>query len=129
MSPWLHLVTAVSLCLFVACSSNPLKGHHQFDTLITSDGHKLFELVFAAPARDLLQSTRSGNRPPPSDTLSLRHQVNLLEDELEVSGFCRDGYFLLGRYAGETQKRLRGECKDIATETDRQQFSNTIERW
>jgi hypothetical protein len=54
---------------------------------------------------------------------------NMLDEIMEQSQYCRDGYVLLGRYAGETTRRLRGECKDRATDEDRRLFPDTVERW
>ena len=48
---------------------------------------------------------------------------------IEASGYCQDGYMLLGRFAGKSTLKVRGECRDPATAQDRKSFKNTIQFW
>ena len=52
--------------------------------------------------------------------------TTLLDKKLETSGFCREGYMVLERYTGEGKSRIRGECRESATDADREQFSGVI---
>lgn len=128
----LKLITC-SLCCALAlslagCSSQ--RGFDsqglQFKTLITPERIKRFELtVIPRPVPIDPQSDRRGLESGPSE----RQLKGLLKDALASNGFCKGGFLPLGRYAGESHYRLRGECKDPATPEDIAQFPNTIERW
>ena len=52
---------------------------------------------------------------------------------VEHSGYCRDGFFELDRSISRFHLWVRGECKDGATDADRQAFGSkqtlTAERW
>jgi hypothetical protein len=125
----LCVLTALSLS---ACSSN---NRHlqddslQFKTLITAEGQKRFEISAAPKPQDILRPTRQTTDTPQSQRSIETHLLNALEQALDTSGFCQNGYLLLGRFAGESLYRLRGECKDLATPADRSKFPNSIERW
>jgi hypothetical protein len=102
----------------------------RFDTNITEEGYKLFQLVY--PPRDLelkLPTTRRGNNDQLDKGFSEQQVLKVLEDKLEETGYCTDGYIVLGRQGGETTDRIRGECRDKATESDRQKHPNTIKQW
>lgn len=50
-------------------------------------------------------------------------QVELgLEKTLEMTGYCREGYFELSRVIESDRGEIRGECKEGATEEDQQKF-------
>ncbi len=112
-------------------------GAVNFRTLISTDNSKRFELSVAPKSQDpMRQLKRRGNAYMDEDSRSVVQQRRTdaylkyqLEDLLDKNGFCRGGYLMLGRFAGESQIRLRGECKDTATPEDRQRFPNTIEKW
>lgn len=98
----------------------------QFKTLITPEHIKRFELtIIPRPLPIDPQSDRRGLESGPSE----RQLKGLLKDALASNGFCKQGFLPLGRYAGESHYRLRGECKDAATAEDVARFPNTIERW
>jgi hypothetical protein len=102
----------------------------RFETNITNDGYKLFQLVY--PPRDLelrLPTARRGNNGQPDKGLSEQQVLAVLEDKLEETGYCTSGYIVLGRQGGETTDRIRGECRDKATDSDRQKHPNTIKQW
>ena len=108
-----------------ACASKPPPGSVHLNTLITQDGLKLFEL--ALPRASHAEREPGEHRPEPG--FSEGRVLALLETALAETHYCRAGYVLLGRYAGETMGRVRGECKDRATEEDRAHFPDTIARW
>lgn len=126
----MHTFIRISLlcCLLPACASvGPLiSGPQEFKTLITSDNIKRFELsVLPRPMHIDPQANRQKIEPGPSE----RQLLASLKATLASNGFCREGFLLLGRYAGESTQRLRGECKDSASAEDKSRFPNTIERW
>jgi len=118
------------LLLCTACANKPPPGS-VLHTRITEDGLKLFELMLprAANTAEHAAAPRQGQRRPPESGFSERRVLALLEAVMEESRYCRAGYVLLGRYAGETTGRVRGECKDRATEADRQKYPDSITRW
>lgn len=120
----------LTLLLCSACTNKPPPGAVLLNTRITEDGLKLFELVLPrAPIADSGADSRQGERRPPEPGFSERRVLSLLTTVMEESGYCRAGYVLLGRYAGETTGRVRGECKDRATDADRARYPDTITRW
>lgn len=116
--------------IFSACASKgPSASGLQLQTRITEGGLKLFELVFPAPAETLRLPSGSSRQREKSPEMTSRQMEALLDDVMDESRYCREGYVLLGRYAGETTRRLRGECRERATEDDRRQFPDTVDRW
>lgn len=126
------LSMAVASGLLLACTaSNPPPGYYQFGTLITDEGLKLFELRYPLPQREFRPSTQSQQIRAPRDPheKSEKLALNFLQNKLDASAFCREGYMLLGRHAGLTAQRIRGECKERAIPADREKFPDTIEQW
>lgn len=124
-------LACLSLALLAGCASNrQAPTPENFGTFITADGLKLFELRFARPSREIRVGESQRQVSPRREQQRLaRDRLNTLEATLEATKFCREGYTLLGRYAGETIERLRGECQERATEEDRARFPNDILRW
>lgn len=106
-----------------------------FRTLITPDNIKRFELSVPAKPLDVMKQMNRGrdsDRDGRGEFQQRHTDVYLkyaLEDILDHNGFCQQGYLLLGRFAGENQNRLRGECKDSASAEDRAKFPNSIQKW
>lgn len=116
--------------LVVGCVSTPAAKPENFGTFITPEGLKLFELRFAQPKREVRVGEPQREASPRREQQRLaRERLGTLEATLAATGFCREGYTLLGRYAGETVERLRGECQERASEQDRTRFPNDILRW
>lgn len=139
-------LTAILLCVaFCAAGCSSMNPGRQaepftFSTRITPDGLKLFELSFPYQPRQLLlpgntsragNSSRAGTRAPRDrqPRYSDRQLERILDTKLTDSGYCREGYILLGRHSGHTVQTLRGECRELATSDDRVQFQDTIGRW
>lgn len=119
--------------LINGCAShrNPPE-HFKFATQITDSGLKLFELTYPAPERRISRrppANQQGRPPSPSSGISEKTLVAILETRLQQAKYCRQGYLLLGRHAGETTQRIRGECKEKASDADREQFPGSILRW
>lgn len=106
-----------------------------FSTRITPSGLKLFELSYPFVPRRLIlpgSSSRTASQQPARSeqpTYSNRQLERVLTTKLDASGYCREGYILLGRHSGITTQTIRGECRELATADDREQFQNTIGRW
>ncbi len=130
MTPQRLLTGLCLLATCAACTSAPKQVKDpSFKTLITPERVKRFELSvipkdlsITRPNPELDGGTRQARQ------LELFLQ-NALEEAITRSGFCRAGYLPLGRFAGESQYRLRGECKDPASDADLAAFPNSIERW
>lgn len=121
----LLLIGAVSLN---ACQSQPSQDF-KFGTRITDDGYKQFQLVYPRTTHELRLPGSGQARHQDKRQLSQRQVLSALEQILQDKGYCRKGYMLLGRYAGETINRVRGECREKASSADRDAHPDTIERW
>ena len=74
------------------------------------------------PAPD--RRANGGAMPPPGTRMRLPDPYEPLEALLELNRYCRDGYVTLEQYRMGMQQVIRGECRDDATEADRQRFSS-----
>lgn len=124
---WRLLAGAVPMAgplLTAGCASAPqaLPSGFEFATLITPTGEKLFEFNYPL-YRHSPEDGRTGSYYTAADA------VRLLEGELQRSRYCREGYLLLGRQAGPSARRLRGECRERATATDRAAYPDTLRDW
>lgn len=81
----------------------------------SSDDSKFFEF-----RREHVGEPVSDNRPLlPPEVVTRR-----VEDVLELTGYCRDGFFELYRQWVRGGLTVRGECREEASEADRAQFSD-----
>lgn len=133
----LTAVLACIICTTVGCSSQAGRQAElfTFSTRITPSGLKLFELSYPFVPRRLTlpgSSSRTGSQQPArreQPAYSDRQLERALTTKLNASGYCREGYILLGRHSGITAQTIRGECRELATTDDREQFQDTIGRW
>jgi len=51
--------------------------------------------------------------------------IGMLDIYLSTFGYCREGYWLLERNINHQRISLRGECNELASETDREKYPNT----
>jgi len=86
----------------------------EFATEITGDGTKFFTYI-----RHLPGGTGGHEGKGPDNSLQ-----EAVQAKLDTSGYCRDGYLALERYQANGIARIRGECRDGASNTDRVQFPN-----
>lgn len=133
-------ILATALILSVSCASGPKRAksitNESFLTDIKDNGAKLFIYIanFKGQAPTVL---RGGNHPnganqqPRRSMSQLRSELALeqeeqaieaLEYKLQTSGYCRQGYFILGNYNQFGSVEIRGECQESATETDKRLF-------
>ncbi|MCT8869631.1 hypothetical protein [Shewanella xiamenensis] len=144
-------LTLLSCLTLLACSSAPIdpsefagKFKDKLTTDIRADGLKLFtyQAGFAEEysprdvterpfpheerMRQVAQDPREQRRlyQQQADVLDIwGRQVELgLEKTLEMTGYCREGYFELSRIIESGRGEIRGECKEGATEEDKQKF-------
>lgn len=125
-------LTAVLVLSLGSCSNTPNINEaslkRMFKTLITEQGIKRFE-INVAPKRRKSSNNNYELERQPSRRISERRLTKLLDTALKQTQYCREGYLLLGRYAGRKTNRLRGECKEIATQADKLQYENSIIQW
>lgn len=112
------------LALIAGCASLPesLPPGFEFATLITPSGQKLFEINYP-----LYREQPVDGRAGKYYTTTTAEQ--LLKEELQRNGYCRAGYLLLGRQAGPNARRLRGECRERASDEDRTTYPDTLRDW
>jgi hypothetical protein len=126
----IRITLLLTLLLCSTCANKPPPGSVQLSTRITDDGLKLFELALPRASNTADHGGAPGpgeRRPEPG--FNEGRVLAILESVMEESRYCRAGYVLLGRYAGETMGRVRGECKDRATDEDRARYPDTITLW
>jgi hypothetical protein len=114
------MIAFAVLCLSACSSTKPAASFNdEFSTKITGDGTKFFTYI-----RHMSGGTKGdrgkGRRKGKPDN-SLQEAV---QARLDTSGYCRDGYLALERYQANGIERIRGECRDGATDNDREQFPN-----
>lgn len=112
------LVPAAVLCLSACASTDPAPSvHDSLSTEITANGTKFFTYIRHIP-KDAREDGLDDNSK--ADT-SLQRAV---EKELETTGYCRDDFLTLERYRANGIARIRGECRDGASDSDRTKFPN-----
>lgn len=145
----LFFLTIFSSLTLIACSSTPIdpkelagKLKDKLTTDIKVDGLKLFtyqaSLVEELPGRDRPERTlphQERMQDPREQRQSWKEQEEILEvwgeqvdlglrKTLEMTGYCREGYFELSRIIEPGRGEIRGECKEGATDSDRKKFVN-----
>jgi hypothetical protein len=89
----------------------------ELTTEITANGTKFFTYIRHLPAGTA--TNRKNGDEKHGDSLQ-----DAVQARLDTTGYCRDGYLVLERYQANGITRIRGECRDGATDTDREQFPN-----
>lgn len=144
-------LVALSSVSLIACSSAPIdptelagKLKDRLTTDIKADGLKLFiyqaNLIDEASIRDNTERPfphedrmRQKSQDPQELRRSYKEKEAILEiwgqqvelgliKTLEMTGYCREGYFELSRMIESGRGEIRGECKEGATDADRQKF-------
>lgn len=114
---WLMAVTVV---LLASCAApDPLSvlppARERLVVQFSGDDSKFFEFTREYTPRRLDEE----RRPLAPEALSRR-----VEEVLERTGYCRDGFFELYRQPIRRGLTLRGECREAATSEDRAAFSD-----
>ncbi|MEN8205481.1 MAG: hypothetical protein ABFS24_05660 [Pseudomonadota bacterium] len=70
---------------------------------------------------------RSAGRPDRESRMkgTKEKMYQKLDARLAETGYCREGYIVLGSSIGRGRSFIRGECKEGATEDDREKFANS----
>lgn len=76
--------------------------------------------------RGRTRPTRQETMEPPGER-AYRHLQNDTERALEVTGYCREGYLELDRRLSTQVLWIKGECREAATRSDREQFGGRQE--
>jgi hypothetical protein len=119
MQPFkLTMTLSAILCMYACTGTKPaVSFNDEFITSITGDGTKFFTYI-----RHLPEGTEGGRgKGKNKSDNSLQEAV---QARLDTSGYCRDGYLALERYHANGIARIRGECRDGANDSDREQFPN-----
>lgn len=131
----------------VACSGpNPKpkapKLTEHFTTQITENGSKMFDYSLVAQRPDGDRKGRgdgAGRRGPGGKNGEggrrggrggaeemqehiKREFYQKLQAKLEETGYCREGYMELDSEFSRRQSRVRGECRESSTDSDREKF-------
>lgn len=114
---WLMAVTMV---LLASCAApDPLSvlppARERLVVEFSGDDSKFFEFTREYIPRRLDEE----RRPLAPEVLSRR-----VEEVLEQTGYCRDGFFELYRQSIRRGLTLRGECREAATGEDRVAYSD-----
>lgn len=123
----------LALSAMGCANTSQLPDEYRFNTLITPQGLKLFELTLPSPSYRLVMPSSAGATPirrkREEVDYSEKRIKRVVEQAVEVTEYCRSGFYLLGRYAGETAARVRGECRENANEEDKKAFPDTLHAW
>jgi hypothetical protein len=103
---------------FLAFTAN---NDHQDDNTIVFTG-----INTGSSSRDEAIRQRQSFKKQQKNDQSLEQQaIAALELQLQKNVYCREGYTLLERQISHERTLLRGECQELATDQDRQNFPNT----
>ena len=110
------IIAFTILCLSACSGTKPAASFNdEFSTEITGDGTKFFTYIRHLPGGT--KGNRGKGKKKSDDSL---HEA--VQARLDTSGYCRDGFLALERYQANGIARIRGECRDGATDSDRAQF-------
>lgn len=140
----LALLTALTACAFNRVDPDDYIGkfRDRLHTEILGDGIKLFTYTarLANPSLVPIEDQVTQSRPfgrseedyrdyliaqkkAANDRELWIQQVELgLEKTLAMSAFCREGYHELNRFIDFDRAEIRGECKEGASEQDKQKY-------
>lgn len=124
------IVTLLTL-LLVACGGGPRwqapPADEQLIPEIADDGTKFFtfqrDYLRARESRDDLPINSRGQRNMRIGEYEVEARINGI---LELTGYCRRGFFELYREQTFQRFLVRGECREAADESDRLRFTAPI---
>ena len=121
MPPVKPVIILFATALLHACaSSGPAAPPFEdsFATEISADGTKFFTYTRQF---DRSSKSRGQRRDDKDKDAALQKSV---QEKLDTSSYCRDGYLTLEEYEANGIARIRGECRDGASDNDRTLFPN-----
>ena len=135
------LIMLFAPTLLVACASNQTKQpevEEIFVTDIRSNGIKFFNytVTVSRPSGSRSGTGRGkrgagggkqggGSAGRPDRESMMKGVEEKLDVRLAETGYCREGYIVLGRRIDRGRSFIRGECKEGATADDREKFTNS----
>lgn len=137
-----RLISLMAVLLtLAACGGHSLRSDETetFSTRILDNGSKLFSYQLDTPSDSAARPTlvfdanenTDPNTPPDMAPYSADDEkariesrvLALMDDKLKASGYCRDGYVVSERSIGFRRSVVSGECRETATDEDRNQFA------
>ena len=120
MPPFKFIIALFTTGWLAACSSTaPVPPFNDsFTTDISTNGTKFFTYTRQ------FRNKSSGSHAPADDKKADAAWRKAVQTKLDSSGYCRDGYLTLEDYEANGIARVRGECRDGASEEDRRSFPN-----
>ncbi|WP_096086088.1 hypothetical protein [Agaribacterium haliotis] len=122
-------------CALAACASSPKPAYSEFLTRMSDSGLKHFELRFMPEpkAKNKKQAGR-GQRPSsgnPKKAYRKAREQMLKEADRQIAQnhYCREGFWVMSFESSGRAHRLRGECNELASAADREQFPQTLKNW
>jgi hypothetical protein len=113
------LLLSAALCLAACAGIWPAPSFSdEFATEISANGTKFFTYVRHFP-KGTAEHYRDSSGTKSDKTLHAAVQA-----KLDATAYCRDGYLTLERYLANGIARIRGECRDGASDSDREKFPN-----
>lgn len=99
----------------VGCSNRLPRADFHLIPVDTTDGSKRFRYEYRAPDRRVpVPLDPAGVTRAPVQSATFTQLERELEDAIEHSGYCRDGYFVYDRTFDGVTYALLGECNDAA---------------
>ncbi|MDB6062402.1 MAG: hypothetical protein JWM78_2505 [Verrucomicrobiaceae bacterium] len=114
-----------------ACSHTPspedIPAGASFITNILADDTKLFtyrQRGFGGPPRENEAGApeRGGERGPKTEQMQKMAERGVVA-MLMQNHYCREGYMVLEQYEQQRSYIVRGECRDAASQADREKYS------
>ena len=120
MRPFKSIIALFTTSWLAACASTaPAPAFNdRFATDISANATKFFTYTRH------FHNKSSSSHARPDDKKADAAWRKAVQAKLDSSGYCRDGYLTLEDYEANGIARVRGECRDGASEEDRRSFPN-----
>ncbi len=123
-----------SVLLFTtSCSSSDKKRLQQseFKTKITSSMLKHFELSVQHDSytENKILSTPNTSNPKKRRARISKSMRKIIDMYITENQYCRTGFWVIETHSYKAGLQLRGECNELATTEDVQNFPNTMSQW
>lgn len=126
------LIPLITITLMLGCTASKKRlEQSQFRTKISSKGLKHFELTVknGSHLQERVLHTPNARTQKKRRVKITKSLKKLAEQHLKENEYCREGFWLLESYHYSTSLQLRGECNELATQIDRENFPNTLTEW
>jgi hypothetical protein len=107
---------------------------HSFKSRISKSGLKHFELRLKIPKQQLPLQDNKRQRPRKGRAKNQFEKIEKILQKsadlaIEKNQYCQEGYWVLDLDIDLRGPYIRGECNDLATEADKQNFPETLKQW